>query len=175
MQTVTDVLGTELAWTQPDAFRRVFELRAGDDLLATLTWQKLFGSLALAETAGAQWTFKREGFLSPRVTVRLAGSDEDLGTFKPGWTGAGAFQLQGGAAYRWSPQNFWATHWAWLDGAEQRHMLFKPRGLMKYEAAVELQAPLTPDTPLLLALGWYLLVLYAEDTAATAGAVTVNM
>jgi hypothetical protein len=176
MLTFTDVSATALTWSQPDAFRRAFELRAGDDLVATLTWQKLFGSLALAEVAGSQWTFKREGFLSPRVSVRAAGSEHDLGTFRPGWTGSGTLQLTGGAAYRWAPQNFWATHWAWLGTDEQRLLLFKPRAaLLKNEAALELAAPALADTPLLATLGWYLLVLYADDTAATAAAVTATM
>jgi len=57
-------------------------LRAGDDLVATLRFQR--GSLADAEAEGHHWTFKRQGFWQPRVTVRLAGSDADVAVFRSG-------------------------------------------------------------------------------------------
>jgi hypothetical protein len=49
MHALTDVYPGDWIWTQPDAFCRAFALRAGDKLVAALTWQKRYGSLALAE------------------------------------------------------------------------------------------------------------------------------
>ena len=53
----------------------MYELRAGQQLLATLRWQRK--TLAEAESADARWTFKREVFWHPQVTIRTAGSDEN--------------------------------------------------------------------------------------------------
>ena len=79
MRSISETAGQELLWIQPAAFQREHELRAGDDVVATLKFQR--GSLADAEAPDGYWTFKRQGFWQPRVTVRAAGSDADLATF----------------------------------------------------------------------------------------------
>ena len=56
-----------LKWVQPRARSPFFELRSDDDVVATLSWEKTFGTLATAQTAEKTWTFKRVGFF------RLAG------------------------------------------------------------------------------------------------------
>src|SRR5262245_2644107 len=56
-----------LRWVQTGSLPRGFELRAGKEGLATLRWQKMLGSLAVGESASGAWSFKRGGFLNPRV------------------------------------------------------------------------------------------------------------
>ena len=83
METLSKVAGLPLYWVQPDTFARWFELRAGENLVATLGWQTSCGTLAMAESGDGRWTFKRLGFLNPRVAVREAGSEIDIATFWP--------------------------------------------------------------------------------------------
>jgi hypothetical protein len=59
-----------LVWAQPKALRREYQLKNDDELVGGLRFEKSYGSLATAEVASQDWTFKREGFLHPRVTVR---------------------------------------------------------------------------------------------------------
>jgi hypothetical protein len=59
-----------LVWSQPKAMRREYQLSNGNELVGWLRFEKFSGSLATAEVASQNWTFKREGFLHPRVTVR---------------------------------------------------------------------------------------------------------
>ncbi|HEX3630717.1 MAG TPA: hypothetical protein VHW91_09625, partial [Candidatus Dormibacteraeota bacterium] len=73
MRPLAEVAGQELLWVQPSARKREHELRAGDDVGATLAFQR--GSLANAAAAEGEWTFKRQGFWHPRVTARIAGSE----------------------------------------------------------------------------------------------------
>jgi len=113
VRPISETAGEELLWIQPAARRREHELRAGDDVVATLRFQQ--GSLADAEADGHHWTLKRQGFWQPRVTVRVPGSDADV-----------AVEILPGSA-----------------------------GL--------------PDAPLLVLLGWYLILLHAEDADAAAG------
>ena len=75
MRPIPEVADQPLRWTQPALLQRQYALCAGDKVVATLRWQKPFGSLALAELAGGVWTFKRSGFLSPKVTVRVRLND----------------------------------------------------------------------------------------------------
>ncbi|HEY0722558.1 MAG TPA: hypothetical protein VGD41_00915, partial [Pyrinomonadaceae bacterium] len=62
MRKIADVVGQELEWVQPSVFKMQYELRAGDELAATLRFRSSFGSLATGESADGCWTFKRIGF-----------------------------------------------------------------------------------------------------------------
>jgi hypothetical protein len=67
MKKINELAGGELVWVQLARLKQEFELRAGDDVIATLRWQR--SSLAIAETADQSWTFKREGFWHPHRHV----------------------------------------------------------------------------------------------------------
>src|SRR5579871_3788918 len=54
------------------------------------------GSLARGETASGEWTFKREGFLHPRITVRKTGVDCNYGALSLSANGNGKLSLSGG-------------------------------------------------------------------------------
>ena len=148
-------------------------MRAGDDVVATLRFQR--GSLADAEAEGHHWTFKRQGFWQPRVTVRAPGSDADVAVFRPRWAGGGTLDFADGRSVRLSSANFWQSQWVWQE-KDQPLILFKGRhGIVKAKGAVEIQpgAESRPDTPLLVLLGWYLILLHADDTAAATVGATV--
>jgi hypothetical protein len=173
VRPISEVAGQELLWVQPAARKREHELRAGDDLVATLRFQR--GSLADAEADGQHWTFKRQGFWQPRVTVRVAGSDADVAVFHPRWTGGGQLEFPDGRIIGFTSANFWQSQWVWQD-KDRPLLLFKGRhGVIKANGAVEIQpgAAALPDVPLLTLLGWYLILLHADDAAAASTAATV--
>lgn len=169
MRRFRDLIGQELMWVQPKRLTRRYELRAGEDLSATLQWQKTFGSLAVAESADGQWTIKRSGFLRPRVTIRVAGSDSDIAVFEAGWWGDGILEILGGPRFFWKSLNFWRSEWAWMgaDGALLLRVKTKFT-LTKMEGRVQIEptAGSIPQLSLLAILGWYLIVLMAKDSAA---------
>ena len=168
MRKVQEFAAGELLWIQPARLKQEFELRAGDEVLATLRWQR--SSLATGETADQTWTFKREGFWHPRITVRLPGSEDNVATFQPGWAGGGTLDLPPGQQLRFGAANFWHSQWDWLDAQNQPLVHFKShQGLLKVEGEVSIEAGgiNSPDLPLLVVLGWYLLVLFAKDAAAS--------
>ena len=173
MRSLAEVAGQELVWVQPAATRQNFELRAGDDVVATLRFQR--GSLAEAEASDGRWTFKREGFWHPRVTVRVPGSDANVAAFNPRWAGGGTLEIDN-RILQFAAANFWHSQWDWQgpDGKPLVH--FKSRhGLVRVEGQVELPAPAgeQADLPLLVLLGWYLLILHARDSAVAASTAAV--
>jgi hypothetical protein len=173
VRPISETAGEELLWIQPAGRRREHELRAADDVVATLRFQR--GSLAEAEAEGHHWTFKRQGFWQPRVTVRAPGSDADVAVFRPRWAGGGTLDFADGRSVRLSSANFWQSQWVWQE-KDQPLILFKGRhGIVKAKGAVEIQpgAESRPDTPLLVLLGWYLILLHADDTAAATAGATV--
>jgi hypothetical protein len=177
MKTMREVLDRTLLWTQTSAFQRVFELHAGDDVAGTLCWQKAFGSLALAESSDGVWTFKRSGFLRPKVTVRLPGSETEVAEFKPGWGGEGILRFADGHCYQWQHTSFWRSQWAFANDANEPLVRFKPDfAFFKHaaEVTIEPRAVSNPDLSLLTLLGWYLMVLMAEEAAGAAAVVAVG-
>lgn len=177
MHPIGEVAAHELVWVRTGARTRAYELRAQDDVVATLRWQK--GAVAEAATADGRWTFKRQGFWHPRVTVRALGSETDLAVFRASWTGSGILELPAERTFRWSAVNFWRSQWAWHDVGGQPLALFKSSGHGRTPAggrvAIAPAAASIPELSLLLLLGWYLMVLRIRDesdsTAATMVAV----
>ena len=99
MQSIRKIAPGMLHWVQLHAIKHEFELRSGDELCGTLYWEKAFGSLASVTSEDGESTFKRVGFLNPRVTVRQPGSDLDIAIFKPGWTGSGSLEFPSGRRF----------------------------------------------------------------------------
>jgi hypothetical protein len=164
MGPIAAVAGQELLWAQPSRMKRAYELRAGDEILATLCWQR--GSLADAEAADHQWTFKQPRGWNPPVTVRARGSDVDIAVFHRSWgTTTGSLELAPGRGMVLGFAHYWLrTEWVWLEEAGATLVHVKAaRWLLKTEGRVEIspRAAGLPDTPLLVLLGWYLLLTYA--------------
>jgi hypothetical protein len=169
---------SELVWTQPAALGRRFVLSQGETQRGTLTFSSAFGSLANASYGERQWTFKRAGFLSPRVTVRAPGSDSDLALFRATWNGSGDVEFSSGVRYHWKATNFWNSEWAFfrrVEGSAEKELVLafhNKGGLFKHGAIVTFgpNAEALPELPILILLGWYLRVLMFEDTAASGAA-----
>lgn len=163
------VVGQELEWNQPKVMRRLFTLMNGSSEIALLRFES--GSLATGEYNGGKWTFKRTGFLSPKITVRAGGSDADLAVFTPGRMGGGTVAFATGPRYSLRPTNFWRTEWTFET--EDRHVLVTLSGrphlfkLGGIATVTQMAAGLT-ETPVLLLLMWYVRVLIHEEEAAGA-------
>jgi len=171
MKQMRDFIGQPMTWVQTNAKERTYELRLGDDVVASLRWQKPSGSLALGEAADGIWSFKRVGFFSPKVTVRTAGPESDIAVFTPDWhVGKGTSEMAGGTRYRWAATSFWRSEMAFCNEAGQPLVQYKPERLLQLAAA---KVEVTPagaavsELSLLTVLGWYLMLLLAEDTITT--------
>lgn len=170
MPPLEQLAAQELVWAQPKATRREYELRTGNDLIATLRFQR--GSLADATFGASHWTFKRAGFWQPRVTVRASGSDQDIALFRPRWTGGGHLEFPDGRSLQLNSANFWQSRWVWQDKDHELINIRAHHGLLKAGGTVEVLPASTsdPNLALLVLLGWYLILLYAEDSSAVSTA-----
>lgn len=160
-----------LEWRQPSTFSRAYQLKSGDSVVATLDFLKVLGTLARARTAAQSWTFKRAGFLTPVVTVRDEGSDADLATYHPNWTGnKGQLALPGGERLEFRSANFWSTGWVLSDPQGGELLRFHNKGLLHHGASVDVavDARDRADIGLLLTLCWYILTLHMQDSSVEA-------
>ena len=173
MKNVREIERGELVWMQPHLTERSFELRSGEDILGTLTWNSSFGSLADAWAADGHWTFKRTGFFAPRITIRTHQSDTNVGVFVPNWKGEGVLELSDGKCFRWMGLGFWRSHWRFTKSSGEHLIDFEPHSsFLKKTAAVKV-TPAGLELPLLsmlILLGWYLMILRSDDDSAAAAA-----
>lgn len=194
MRLIQEVADQALFWRQPGAFKQAYELRADEEVVATLDWGKSWGTLATARTAEGAWTFKRSGFWQQRVGVRPLDSEREIASFAPKWSGDGTLTLAGGRSFHWAGKGFWRLEKVWQDREDAPPLIgFKRDGGLKTEARLvlspvaaalpetsqldDLYIPLPPgaqgppaqplaELPLLATLGFYLLVLETMDSAA---------
>ena len=166
-----------IEWTQPKSLEQFYELRYGDSLIGTLTFRSSFGTLAVAETANEKWTFKRVGFLNPRVTIRVDGNLQDMAIFQPKLWGGGVVHFTGGRPYTWKPANFWQTQWAFIDRQEKEALIStqvlneeKLSDIFKTQVTVEITPSVLPGPAptVLVPFGLYLMILQQQDAATTA-------
>lgn len=167
MKNMRDFIGQPMEWIQPNAADRSYDLRARTDVVATLRWPKAGGSLALGESADGNWSFKRTGFISTKVTVRATGTESNIAVYSPNWlAGKGTLELAGGGRYLWTIMDFGGSQWAFCNESGEPLVHYKVEWrLQKATAAVEI-APAgaaVSELSLLTMLGWYFIVLAAED------------
>jgi hypothetical protein len=170
---------TTVEWLQPRASERLFELRTDEARVGHLRFRSNLGTLADGRTAQGAWTFKRVGFLNPRITVRVDGSDSDVAVFKPDLWGHGVVTFRDGPMYAWKPGSFWQTRWLFADSAGHEVLEFKQgvedskwRDVFKTQATVTIGPPAVrgEELSILLCLGMYLLTAHEDDNAAVLSA-----
>jgi hypothetical protein len=176
VKKIAEVIGRELEWMQPSAWKMEYELRAGDELIATLRFRSSFGSFATAESEDGCWTFKRVGFWQIRATIRGCGSDMEIAVFKNNtWSGGGTLELPDGRKIL-ATTNLWQTSFEFKTEAGETLVRFHIGGFVHLSATVEIQlgADGVPELPLLVTFGWYLAVMMYMDSSAVAGTIAAT-
>jgi len=165
--------GSLLQWVQPKTFERQFELRTDDSLLGVLRFETAFGTLASSSIGGEQWTFKRVGFFNSHVTIRAASGTNDVAIYWPKLWNNGWLEFDQGNRFHWKSLNFWGSEWGFCNAREE--LIFslkqgsiepKVSDIMKTQAIVKIepQSQNLSELPLLLMLGWYLMIKQKDDT-----------
>ena len=194
MRLIQEAADQDLIWRQPSAFKEHYELRASDEVLATLHWESAWRTLSTARTAAGAWTFKRSGFWQQRIGVRPIGSEREVAVFVPDWSGNGILTVEGERTFRWSGKGILGQEKLWQDDESSPPLIgFKRVNSLKTEAHVslslvaarlpetveldDLYVPVPPEAmsppsqplvelPLLVTIGFYLMVLKSRDDAA---------
>jgi len=138
-------------------------------VIARIRWPRTFGSLAEAEFGEYRWTFKRWGFLRPRVTVRTDSAAEYSAVLELSFGGGGLLRMRSGRCFRWTRQGFWSRQFVFADDQGAELVFIEPKlGVLRRSGTVHVHVKATPlpELPLLLLLGWYVTILIADDEAS---------
>ncbi|MBI5029186.1 MAG: hypothetical protein HZB51_01565 [Chloroflexi bacterium] len=171
MKKIAELIGRELKWEQPSTLKMEYELRADEELAATLCFKNSFGSFATAASADGTWTFKRVGFWQTRATIRSIGANIDLAVFKNNtWSGGGTLEFPDGRKYL-ANTNFWQTHYEFKTEAGESLFAYRNIGGVLHASShvrIEPCAAAIAELPWVVMLGWYLIVMMQQDAAVAA-------
>jgi hypothetical protein len=168
MKKIATLIDRELKWSQPRAFKQEYELRAGDELAATLIFPRSLRSDAIGESADGSWDFQREGPLHPRILIRVSGSPDEIAVFrKSAWKSCGTLAFPDGRTFR-TASNIWASRYSFVDATGDPIVELKNCGVLHRAANLTLaqRARDLPELPMMVMLAWYLDVLMQNDTVA---------
>jgi hypothetical protein len=165
-----------LKWVQVNI--KEDELISGKDVYAALHWASPRSSLATGESADGKWTFKRSGFIHPKISIRELGSDTNLYTVNVGWNGEASLLVPGKGTFWWVP-NTWHTKWTLEDDSGMEAMRIELIGFINVSGNLEIkQNPIRIDPPtlsLLALLGWHLIMLVLSDDASSSAAIVAAL
>ena len=117
MKRIRDLVGRELKWTQPRALKRDFELKDGDEVVATLRFRSLFGTLATADTADGNWDLQASGLLVDSRDGLHRRTESEIATFRNNtWSAGGTLELADGRKFP-ANTNFWMSTYEFKDEA----------------------------------------------------------
>ena len=165
--------GDAMTWVETG--KRTYELHAGSDVVARMTWPKGFGSPGQAETAEGKVTIERTGLLKPRVVLRedLPGAGEadapssqraPLVSLEVDFGGRGSARTRTERTLGWIPSNMWRTQWAFEEKGRPL-VTFESDSAMKLGHKAKVVAPDTADLGALILLGSAVGVFLTEDAA----------
>lgn len=158
-----------LEWRPLKGLSRDAELSMDGRPIGTLTFRSTFGTFATAAIGHACWTFKRTGFLQPRVHVRDCGSDDQIAEFVNNtWSGGGTLTLPSGRTFKMTTK-LWKARWE-VEDAEGRVLLRFDYGTsfkMRARVKIPSEARAIAEVPLLVAFSWYLVVMLSAEHGAS--------
>ena len=173
MHKIADFSQQPLKWAQPTMLKMAYELRAGDELVATLNFRSMWGTFATAESVDGCWTFKRVGFWQNKATVRVCESDSDLAVFNNNtWTSGGTLEFAEGDKFK-ATTNFWMTNYEFQRDTGESLVRFKYGGVFRLSSEVEIMpaARALVQLPVLIMFGWYLAIMLYMDSGSVAAVV----
>jgi hypothetical protein len=170
MRTIQEAAPSTLSWHQPRAFRGEYELWAGDELLATLWSGSSFGAIMGAKTGASEFSIRTEGFFQDLIAVREVGAVGVAAYFRKG-SAERQLALSDNRGYGWKMLSFWSRRWAFVDDSDRPLVSFQAWSQSfraGCDVAIDPGALALPELPILVILGWYLLL--RENEAAMAAA-----
>jgi hypothetical protein len=176
MKSLNEVNHAGLRWVQTAKLESQL-VTGNDESVGNLVWKNSWGSLATGESADGRWTLKRLGFVRPKITIRKAGSDSNVGVVSMNSGVEGTLHLAGGELYRFNLSDDLITV---IDSQGRKVMMLKrsPSKKKNEEASLEITTGASEHLSLLAIIGWYLVLLvshYDDYDASYIGALTAIM
>ncbi|GCE28644.1 hypothetical protein KDA_41280 [Dictyobacter alpinus] len=171
MPFLRDFIGQPLQWKRTRLLSTTYELRSGDQVLATIN--RASTTRASAEAEGKRWSFQREGLrkllVHPGEPQAADEADQSLASIQLGGNWNGTLTFQDGHFYTWTRSGIWRPSWSWKDAGNQILLTLKKGRSLEIAAA----ASNLPDLALLALFGLCLIFSMEDDDATLTAATSV--
>lgn len=166
MKSIKALVDHTLIWSQPKGMRSEYELRFGNDLVATLQFPKMLSSNAVAESEDGSWEIERVGVFDTAITIRKAGHEAASATFKAKVFKSSTVELEGGKTLELQ-QHIWQGIYELRADTGEPLMELKSRGFFKYFVDVKMfrKALQYEELPGLVMLVFYIMLMARRDAA----------
>jgi hypothetical protein len=172
MRKIYALVDHGIAWQQLPGFKSEYELRFGDDLVATMKLPKMLSSAAVYQCEEGSCSIERVGLLSSKTIVRSGTSNAEIATYTArGWRGGGIVELTEGRKLELR-MNMWKRAFEWVTDGGESIVQMKGRGFLKYcvDVTMNRSALKWPELPWLVALLFYQMIMHRRDSAAHSAA-----
>src|SRR5579884_2049959 len=110
MQSLRSAVGIPLQWMHLKWWKRDYELRAGNEVLARLYKEK---GIVMGESADGCWAFKRRSFWNADIVITDATTRQETAVARRGRNAGITFY--DGRQLMWKKASFWRNQWGWVD------------------------------------------------------------
>jgi hypothetical protein len=126
------------------------------------------------DAQGNRWSFERKGFRRPHIEIRSLGTGDEPARFE--YKGReGTLRYPDGTIYHWRGLGAMGRQWLWTDAEDQPVLGIEVKGSWQMRGEIRIDPAQASDKApsLLLFLGWHLIHLYNEDSAAVVATMAV--
>jgi hypothetical protein len=168
MKTLSSYIGEDLILIQPSFFKREYEFRSSDQLLAKMYFPKFFSQTAVIEGFEEKYEIIRPSFWKSEIAIRKFGYDLTFATLTSNFfKSKGSIDLQNGkklnlkfGAFKKSCQVF--------SEMEELLLMFQNKLSIKEKNVVTIQKPsaLIDGNPWVVMMIWYLILENRKNSGA---------
>lgn len=167
MRKMSDYLGEELKIFQNSIWRREFELRSGDELIARLFYPKFFSDLAELNIWEESYEFYRPKFFKRDVDIRKKGYQNPIAHFKNNfWGSKGILELPRGLRINMKFGFFKKQVEIFLGDNDLLVAILNKFSIKeRSEIVIEKRSGIIDEYPWIIMLGFYLAQLMKRNSA----------
>ncbi len=159
MHSIKDVASQSLTFIDQGHRNRMFEVRAGSVVVATLRRVGGIDFRTLVETTDGNWTFSRETHSGREVLIRDTPTGTHLAVYKEGLISNGVLSFADGRSFHWQRRNLLGIGWRLTDQSNVILLQITSVLAWRSEAMITIEPParMVPELALLAPLSGYLL------------------
>ncbi len=112
----TSTAAQPLMWRQDGTFSQQYLLHSGNDVIASLKLEDIFGRTANLASSAGSFAVRAEGYFGRHIRVYDASSNAEAARFESNLTGGhGVLEFPDGRQYGWAKISFWLKRYAFED------------------------------------------------------------
>jgi hypothetical protein len=168
MKKFSDYIGSDLKILQKSIWRRDFELKSGDELIARLFYPKFFSDSTELSIQNESYEFYRPKYFSRDVDIRKKGYQNPIASFRNNfWRSNGVLELPRGLKLNLKFGFFKKQAEIYLGENDLLISILSGFSIkVRSEVIIEKRSEITDEYPWIIMLGFYLTQLMKRNSAA---------